>query len=107
MCLLAENHCLIPVVLPLVLLQAEPAVTAHKPAWPRHVGRPSIRNMWMMGKMFFPGSKQSAHFPVGLVPGYEVIPMPEKDKIEELITGPGKRLPKDKLVVIGTKLCPL
>lgn len=61
----------------------------------------------MMGKVFFPGSKQSAHFPVGLAHGYEVIPMPEKDEIEELIKGPGKRLPKDKLVVIGTKLCTL
>jgi len=30
--------------------------------------------------------------------------MPKKDIIEELIKGPGKTLPKDKLEVIATKL---
>lgn len=42
---LAEKHCLIAVVLPLLLLEADPAVTARKPVQPGHVGRPSRRNV--------------------------------------------------------------
>lgn len=100
---LAENQCLIRVVPPLLMLQIEPIVAAWKPAWPRPLGRPSRWNVWMMWRVSFPWTKQSApffHWFGEWVWGDSNV---RKKDNAELMEGPGKMLPKDKLEVVAVK----